>query len=81
MNFAFESEVTSQLNTLESQPLLQFCQQFAYHHVTFMHYASVCYVVTSCITMDADGRLFSAIFADPVGDGGQWDMIVNLVEK
>jgi bleomycin hydrolase len=28
-----------------------------------------------------DGRLFTALFADPVGDGGQWDMIVNLVEK
>jgi bleomycin hydrolase len=28
-----------------------------------------------------DGRLFTALNADPVGDGGQWDMIVNLVEK
>ena len=28
-----------------------------------------------------DGRLLTALNADPVGDGGQWDMIVNLVEK
>jgi bleomycin hydrolase len=30
---------------------------------------------------DVDGRLFTALNASPVGDGGQWDMIVNLVEK
>ncbi|KAM0718867.1 hypothetical protein Q7P37_005939 [Cladosporium fusiforme] len=30
---------------------------------------------------DVDGRLFSALNASPVGDGGQWDMIVNLVAK
>jgi bleomycin hydrolase len=28
-----------------------------------------------------DSRLLTALNADPVGDGGQWDMIVNLVEK
>ncbi|KAK3673087.1 bleomycin hydrolase [Recurvomyces mirabilis] len=28
-----------------------------------------------------DGRLVSALMASPVGDGGQWDMIVNLVSK
>lgn len=30
---------------------------------------------------DVDGRLFTALNASPVGDGGQWDMIVNLVSK
>jgi len=30
---------------------------------------------------DVDSRLVSAIMASPVGDGGQWDMIVNLVSK
>lgn len=30
---------------------------------------------------EVDGRLFSALNASPVGDGGQWDMIVNLVAK
>lgn len=30
---------------------------------------------------EVDGRLFTALNASPVGDGGQWDMIVNLVEK
>ncbi|KAF2149213.1 putative bleomycin hydrolase [Myriangium duriaei CBS 260.36] len=28
-----------------------------------------------------DGRLISALMASPVGDGGQWDMISNLVRK
>jgi bleomycin hydrolase len=28
-----------------------------------------------------DSRLLTALNADPVGDGGQWAMIVNLVEK
>ncbi|KAK5687996.1 bleomycin hydrolase [Elasticomyces elasticus] len=30
---------------------------------------------------DVDSRLISALMASPVGDGGQWDMIVNLVAK
>lgn len=29
----------------------------------------------------ADSRLVSHILKDPLGDGGQWDMFVNLVEK
>lgn len=28
-----------------------------------------------------DGRLVSYLLSDPMGDGGQWDMFVNLVEK
>ncbi|KAK6457123.1 aminopeptidase and bleomycin hydrolase [Scheffersomyces xylosifermentans] len=28
-----------------------------------------------------DSRLIQYLFSSPVGDGGQWDMIVNLVEK
>ncbi|EME46638.1 hypothetical protein DOTSEDRAFT_70600 [Dothistroma septosporum NZE10] len=30
---------------------------------------------------DVDSRIVSALMASPVGDGGQWDMIVNLVQK
>ena len=30
---------------------------------------------------DVTGRLVSELMSDPVGDGGQWDMIVNLVSK
>jgi bleomycin hydrolase len=28
-----------------------------------------------------DGRLLQSLLASPVGDGGQWDMVANLVEK
>ncbi len=28
-----------------------------------------------------DGRLVMALLADPIPDGGQWDMLVNLVKK
>ncbi len=28
-----------------------------------------------------DGRWMQALLASPVGDGGQWDMLANLVEK
>lgn len=28
-----------------------------------------------------DGRLLQALLASPVGDGGQWDMVANLVQK
>lgn len=31
--------------------------------------------------LDLDGRLVQELFADPVGDGGQWDMAANLVKK
>lgn len=30
---------------------------------------------------DLDGRLVQRILEDPVSDGGQWDMVANLVEK
>ena len=30
---------------------------------------------------DLDGRLLQALLSAPVGDGGQWDMVANLVEK
>lgn len=30
---------------------------------------------------DVDSRIVSALMASPVSDGGQWDMIVNLVSK
>ena len=30
---------------------------------------------------DLDGRLVQTLLAAPVGDGGQWDMLANLVEK
>lgn len=31
--------------------------------------------------MDLDSRLVQHLLLDPVGDGGQWDMIVNVVSK
>ncbi|CUM66488.1 uncharacterized protein PRCAT00004154001 [Priceomyces carsonii] len=30
---------------------------------------------------DLDSRLVSYLLSSPVGDGGQWDMIVNVIEK
>ncbi|KAL8942935.1 MAG: hypothetical protein Q9211_001185 [Gyalolechia sp. 1 TL-2023] len=30
---------------------------------------------------DLEGRLMQTLLASPVGDGGQWDMVANLVEK
>ncbi|KAF2874630.1 bleomycin hydrolase [Massariosphaeria phaeospora] len=30
---------------------------------------------------DIDSRLIQALLASPVGDGGQWDMVANLVSK
>jgi bleomycin hydrolase len=30
---------------------------------------------------DLDGRLIQILLEDPVGDGGQWDMLANLVSK
>ena len=30
---------------------------------------------------DVEGRLVQNLLSSPVGDGGQWDMVVNLVAK
>nr|POE62801.1 bleomycin hydrolase [Quercus suber] len=37
--------------------------------------------ILGTVDEDVDSRLVSALMASPVGDGGQWDMIVNLVSK
>ena len=37
--------------------------------------------VLATVDEPIEGRLFSFISLFPLGDGGQWDMIVNLVEK
>ena len=29
----------------------------------------------------SDGRLIAELLSAPVGDGGQWDMAVNIIEK
>ncbi|KAK4503732.1 hypothetical protein PRZ48_004647 [Zasmidium cellare] len=37
--------------------------------------------ILDTVDEDVDSRLIGALMASPVGDGGQWDMIVNLVSK
>ncbi len=37
--------------------------------------------ILDTVKEDVDSRIVSALMASPVGDGGQWDMIVNLVSK
>lgn len=37
--------------------------------------------ILDTVDEDVDSRLVAALMASPVGDGGQWDMIVNLVSK
>ncbi|KAI9833749.1 MAG: hypothetical protein M1819_003482 [Sarea resinae] len=37
--------------------------------------------VLDTVDEELDGRLMQALLASPVGDGGQWDMAANLVEK
>ena len=37
--------------------------------------------ILDTVDEDVDSRLVEAIMEKPVGDGGQWDMIVNLVSK
>lgn len=38
-------------------------------------------VIETAASEDLDGRLVQRILADPVSDGGQWDMVYNLVDK
>ena len=37
--------------------------------------------ILDTIKEDVDSRMVSQLMSSPVGDGGQWDMIVNLVSK
>lgn len=37
--------------------------------------------ILDTVDEDLDGRLIQTLLASPVGDGGQWDMAANLVEK
>jgi bleomycin hydrolase len=37
--------------------------------------------VLNTLDEELDGRLVQFILKDPVQDGGQWDMVVNLIEK
>jgi len=37
--------------------------------------------VLDTVEKPLDGRLLQALLASPVGDGGQWDMVANLVQK
>lgn len=37
--------------------------------------------ILDTVDEDLDGRLVQTLMEGPVGDGGQWDMVANLVEK
>lgn len=37
--------------------------------------------ILDTVDEDLEGRLVQTLLAAPVGDGGQWDMVANLVEK
>ena len=37
--------------------------------------------ILDTVEEDLEGRLIQTLLASPVGDGGQWDMAANLVEK
>lgn len=37
--------------------------------------------IIDTVDEDLDSRLLQYLFRDPVGDGGQWDFIINLVNK
>ncbi|KAM3083698.1 bleomycin hydrolase [Clarireedia jacksonii] len=37
--------------------------------------------ILDTVDTDLDSRLVQRLLASPVGDGGQWDMVYNLVEK
>jgi bleomycin hydrolase len=37
--------------------------------------------ILDTVDEDLDGRLVQTLLSSPVGDGGQWDMVANLVKK
>jgi len=54
---------------------------FFYDKLERTFYALQCYLKCARAGEPVDGRLVQHLLTSPVEDGGQWDMLVNLVEK
>ena len=59
--------------------------EFSQSYLYFWNKMELCnYIMETYIKMvkeDLDGRLMMFLLATPCQDGGQWDMVVNIVEK
>lgn len=62
---------------------LEFSQThlFFYDKIERSHFLLKTFVDIAKAHEEIDGRLFMFLMKNPVDDGGQWSMLVNLVEK
>lgn len=54
---------------------------FFWDKVERCNYFLNAYVETAHLNEPIDGRLMQFLLSNPTNDGGQWDMLVNLIEK
>ncbi|XP_044142745.1 bleomycin hydrolase [Bufo gargarizans] len=54
---------------------------FFWDKVERCHYFLNAFVETAHLNEPIDGRLMQFLISNPNNDGGQWDMLVNLIEK
>ncbi|KAM8975949.1 bleomycin hydrolase [Pelodytes ibericus] len=54
---------------------------FFWDKVERCHYFLNAFIETAKLEEPTDGRLLQFLLSNPCNDGGQWDMLVNLIEK
>jgi len=54
---------------------------YCVHQVERLHYLLKVFVETARRGEPVDGRLIQHLLSNPSNDGGQWQMLVNLVNK
>ena len=81
--FALLNVIRQQCHTVFNVEDLEFSQThlFFYDKIERSHYLLKAFVEIAKLGEDLDGRLFMFILHNPLDDGGQWSMLVNLVEK
>lgn len=81
--FALLNVIRQQCHESFNMEELEFSQTylFFYDKLERSNYLLRKYVEISKLGEEIDGRLFMFLLHNPLDDGGQWSMLVNLIEK
>lgn len=62
-------------------PELELSQAYVFFYDKLEKANHFLHVIIETAELDLDDKLVETLFNDPISDGGQWDMLVNIVEK
>ena len=81
--FAILNVIRQQIAPYFSVEELEFSQSYLFFHdkIERCFYFLNVFVELAKKGEDIDGRLFMFLLHNPMEDGGQWSMLVNLIEK